>query len=65
MQYVKKIVRLLGLACLLFLAGLGIGIGGAVPLPFTSRKKGMENPEKTELVEAPQSKRKASDYFLE
>jgi len=39
MKKFKRILRLLGLICLIILASVGMGIGGAVPLPMANKKE--------------------------
>lgn len=49
MKKIKKILRLLALACLMMLAGIGVGMSGGVPIPFSKR---MESEEDTiELID--------------
>lgn len=50
MKSLKKAIRLSGLVLLILLATLGIGIGGAVPIP-PNKKREDANEIKIELVE--------------
>jgi len=39
MKKFKRILKLLGLICLIILASVGMGIGGAVPIPMVNKKE--------------------------
>jgi len=39
MKKFKRILRLSGLICLIILASVGMGIGGAVPIPMANKKE--------------------------
>jgi len=47
---VKKLLKLVGLVCLIFLALCGIGIHGAGPIFSQTRERYIDNGIKTELV---------------
>lgn len=49
---IKKLLRLIGLACLIMLALCGIGISGAGPILSQSRERYIDNGIKTELVQS-------------
>lgn len=55
MKKIKKAARLLAYACLIVLAGIGIGLSGGVPLPSLKIKRDPEK-EKIELVEGQNQK---------
>lgn len=48
---IKKLLRLIGLVCLIVLALCGIGISGAGPILSQSRERYIDNGIKTELVQ--------------
>lgn len=63
MKSFKKILRLLGLVFLIVLATVGIGIGGSVPIPISSKKE--DNIEiKIELVESNEDKTKLIQFNI-
>lgn len=39
MNNFKRTLKLLGLICLIVLASVGMGIGGAVPIPMANKKE--------------------------
>lgn len=39
MDRIKKIARLFIFICLIILAGIGIGLSGGVPLPFSQNRR--------------------------
>ncbi|TNE61087.1 MAG: hypothetical protein EP344_06505 [Bacteroidetes bacterium] len=55
MNKVRNALRFAALVFLIFLACLGMGIAGAVPIPFSSPKRDAER-EKNEYVERPQKR---------
>ena len=58
---IKKLLRLIGLACLIVLALCGIGIGGAGPILSQSRERYIDNGIKTELVQSKDGEGDASE----
>ena len=48
---IKKLLKLIGLVCLIMLALCGIGINGAGPVLSQSRERYIDNGIKTELVQ--------------
>jgi len=53
MKRIKRIIRIIGFACLIALAGIGMGLSGGVPIPVMKRRKDPSE-EQTELVEKKQ-----------
>ncbi|GAB3495487.1 hypothetical protein GCM10027341_12920 [Spirosoma knui] len=50
LKRIKKLFRLIGLACLIILALCGIGVTGVGPVSPQSRERYLDNGIKTELV---------------
>lgn len=63
MKSFKKTLKLLGLAFLIVLASLGIGIGGGVPIPPSNKKKDTIE-IKVELVESNEEKTKLGQFDI-
>jgi hypothetical protein len=55
MKRFKRILRLLGFVILIFLASLGIGLSGGVPIPPSHKKEDVTG-IKTELFESDEEK---------
>ncbi len=51
MKKFKKILKILGIICLIFLASLGVGLGGAAPILPKNRTRFIDTTAKIELVE--------------
>ena len=63
MKRFKKILKLLGLVCLIVLASVGIGITGGIPIP-SSKKKENNIEIKIELVESTEDKTKLDQFDI-
>jgi len=55
MKKIKRIIRILIFVCLIFLAALGVGISGGVPIPMSKNRRDKEN-EDIELLETQDEK---------
>lgn len=51
MQSIKRFIRILAFICLILLAGIGVGISGGVPIPFSKTRRDAEKDD-IELVES-------------
>lgn len=52
MKKFKKLIKIAGIICLIFLASMGVGLGGAAPILPKNRIRFIDTTAKTELVEA-------------
>jgi hypothetical protein len=55
MRKIKKVLRMVVLVCLIFLACIGIGISGGVPPAFTKNRRDSEK-ENIELMDTEEGK---------
>jgi hypothetical protein len=53
MKKFKKLIKILSIICLIFLASMEVGLGGAAPILPKNRIRLIDTAVKTELVEAP------------
>ncbi|PSR55070.1 hypothetical protein AHMF7605_16955 [Adhaeribacter arboris] len=51
MKKLSKIIKLAGIVCLIVLASMGVGLGGAAPILPKNRARFIETAVKTELIE--------------
>lgn len=61
MKKLKKILKLTGIICLIFLASVGMGLTGAAPVLPKNRERCIDNQVKTELVEAKESEMQSTE----
>ena len=64
MNKIKKVLWWTGLVLLIFLAGTGIGLFGALPVSFKNGKREGAEEINIELVEAPEDKNGGDEYEL-
>ncbi|GAB3281369.1 hypothetical protein GCM10027347_56980 [Larkinella harenae] len=62
LKRIKKLIKLMGVVCLIVLALCGIGLGGAGPIASPGRERFTENGIRTELV---QTKDEEGDFDKE
>lgn len=63
MRKLRKAAKLLALLCLIALAGLGIGLSGGIPIPFSKNYRESEK-EPTELVKEQEEKSDLDQILL-
>lgn len=61
----KKALKLAGVICLIVLASLGVGLGGAAPILPKNRTRFIDTIVKTELVEVKKENSALTDFIAE
>lgn len=65
MKKSSKILKTAGIICLVFLASVGVGLGGAAPILPKNRDRLIDTTVKTELIEIAKNNSTAADAASE